>query len=232
MNSNIYTSSRWRGSVRKLLLFSLATAALLLSICTEGAQARASNCIPTAIIPYLQVDNGSWEMEAKATVAPGARLNLGPQPVEGGSWKWTGPNGFTSTSRENGNIALINGANVYTAVYTDTSGCVSTLNFTITVAAPSPSASQTGTPITPYMQVNGGAWDQVSNETVASGASVTLGPQPESGGSWSWSGTNGFTSRSREVYGVPLTAGANIYVATYTDPNGNASTAKFTITVH
>ena len=44
-------------------------------------------------------------------------------------------------------------SNVYTATYTNTSGAASTRAFTITVNS---------TPIVPYLQVNGGAWQQIS----------------------------------------------------------------------
>jgi len=175
-------------------------------------------------------------MEAKVTVPRGAAVTLGPQPISGGSWKWTGPHGYTSASRENGNVPLGTGANVYVATYTDSSGCVSHLDFIITVTAPN-APSQTGaancpsTVIAPYMQVNGGSWDAVSSETVVSGASVTLGPQPISGGSWSWSGPRGFSSKSRENYNVPLSTGTNVYAVAYTDPSGCVSHMNFAITV-
>src|ERR1019366_6735031 len=88
-----------------------------------------------------------------------------------------------------------------------------------------------GTAITPYLQVNGAAWQQTNTATVASGSTVNLGPQPASGGSWSWSGPNGFTSTSREIDGIPLTAGTDMFVATYTNTSGVKSTETFTITV-
>ena len=47
------------------------------------------------------------------------------------------------------------------------------------------------TTITPYVQINGGSWVQTSTASLASGGTVVLGPQPVSGGSWSWSGPNG-----------------------------------------
>ncbi|HEY1253730.1 MAG TPA: hypothetical protein VGF01_03000, partial [Terracidiphilus sp.] len=63
-------------------------------------------------------------------------------------------------------------------------------------------------------------------------AKVNLGPQPTSGGSWSWSGPNGFTSTSREIDGIKLSTGANAYVATYTNSSGAKSSETFTITVN
>ena len=43
---------------------------------------------------------------------------------------------------------------------------------------------------------------------------VNPGPQPVSGGSWSWTGPGGFTSTTRQINGVPLSVGTNTYVAT------------------
>lgn len=92
-------------------------------------------------------------------------------------------------------------------------------------------ASSTGTPIIPYIQVNGGAWQNTNAVTVSAGSSVNLGPQPLTGGSWSWTGPNGYTSTSRQINNIPLNSGVNSYVATYTNPSGAVSTMTFTITV-
>ena len=88
-----------------------------------------------------------------------------------------------------------------------------------------------GTPIVPYIQVNGGSWQQVSSVTVTTGSSVNLGPQPLNVGSWSWTGPNGYTSTSRQINNIPLSIGSNVYVATYTNASGVQSTLAFTITV-
>lgn len=89
-----------------------------------------------------------------------------------------------------------------------------------------PSGSCTPTAITPYMQV-GGTWTQTSSATVESGATVILGPQPTSGGSWSWSGMASGTAR--EVTLNPTSSGTA--TATYTNASGCQSTQVFTITV-
>jgi len=89
----------------------------------------------------------------------------------------------------------------------------------------------TPTAIIPYIQVNGGAWAEENAVSVASGAKVNLGPQPTTGGSWSWSGPGGYTSAARQINGIPLSAGTNTYTATYTNTCGTKSTETFTITV-
>jgi hypothetical protein len=84
--------------------------------------------------------------------------------------------------------------------------------------------------ITPYIQVNGAAWQQASTATVASGAKVNLGPQPFTG-TWSWTGPNKFTSTAREIDNIPLQTGVNTFVATNTSTSGTKSSQTFTITV-
>ncbi len=95
-----------------------------------------------------------------------------------------------------------------------------------------PKCGQKGTAIVPYCQANGGGWQESNNASVTYGSSVNLGPQPLSGGSWSWAGPNGFTSTSREIDGIPLSKGSNAFVVTYTDTTGAQSTETFTITAN
>ncbi len=178
---------------------------------------------PTSITPYIQVNGGAWQAGASASVPLGAVVNLGPQPQTGGTWSWTGPGGFTSMARELDGVALSAPSNVYTATFINAAGVPSTLTFTITVNP---------TTITPYLQVNGGAWQNVSSVTVNAGAVVNLGPQPQTGGTWSWTGTGGFTSMARELDGVALSASSNVYTATFTNAAGVPSTLAFTITVN
>lgn len=96
-----------------------------------------SSCTPTAIIPYISA-NGVWTEENAATVtSASAVVDLGPQPISGGSWSWAGPNGFTSTAREIDSIPLKTGSNVYVATYTNSCGDKSTETFTITAGSTS-----------------------------------------------------------------------------------------------
>ena len=179
-----------------------------------------SSCTPTAITPYLQVNGAAWQGGSAVNVATGSAVNLGPWPIGGGTWSWTGPNGFTSTSREIDGIPLSAGANTFVATYTNSNSCQSAQTFVITASE-----------ITPYLQVSGAAWQGGATATVVSGSTVNLGPWPTSGGTWNWTGPNGFTSTSREIDAIPLSAGTNTFVATYTDANSVVSTQTFVITV-
>jgi hypothetical protein len=94
------------------------------------------------------------------------------------------------------------------------------------------SGSTSACPITPYLTVNGGAWQQTATASLAVGGSVIMGPQPSSGGSWSWTGPNGFSSTAREITITNIQSNqAGNYVATYNNGAGCTSTQTFTITV-
>jgi xyloglucan-specific exo-beta-1,4-glucanase len=92
------------------------------------------SCTPTSIVPFTQINGGTWQQTSIASIAAGATVTFGPQPVTGGSWSWTGPNGFTASTREitRTNIQSAQAGN-YTARYTNTNGCVSSLVFQITI---------------------------------------------------------------------------------------------------
>jgi len=90
-------------------------------------------------------------------------------PQSGGSWSWAGPNGFSAATRAVYGIPLRSGTNTYTATYTNPSGVTSTQAFTITVNS---------TPITPYVEVDGGAWQDVATIAVNYGDTVNLALWP------------------------------------------------------
>jgi hypothetical protein len=63
-----------------------------------------STCDLTEVIPYFITSNpGGIVLDTVQTdeiyVVPGYTVELMPEPANGGSWSWTGPNGFTSTDR-------------------------------------------------------------------------------------------------------------------------------------
>lgn len=94
----------------------------------------AFGCEPTAIVPYTQVDGGEWRNTSADTVDQGATIVIGPQPVAESGWSWTGPNGFSASTREItiSNVSASQAGN-YIATYTNSSGCKSSQKFTLTV---------------------------------------------------------------------------------------------------
>ncbi|MBJ6366663.1 discoidin domain-containing protein [Snuella sedimenti] len=100
---------------------------------------EASECNPSTISPYLQVNSGAWQAISNATLDVGDNLKFGPQPTTGGTWSWSGPNGFSSTLREAEiNNIQANQAGTYVATFTNTCGSASTHSFVITVTGPPP----------------------------------------------------------------------------------------------
>ncbi len=88
----------------------------------------------------------------------------------------------------------------------------------------------TGPVITPFLQVNSGAWEQKTTATVCLGGSITLGPQP-SANNWSWTGPNAYTANTREVVLNKLQAvQSGIYTAVYTDAQNCKASQEFNIT--
>ena len=193
---------------------------------TSGAtstQAFTISVNSTPIAPAIQVNGGAWQQGTTKAVNLSDRVNLAAYEISGGSWSWNGPNSFTASTREIDAVPLPLPSNLYTLTYTNTSGVTSTQAFTVTVNS---------TPIVPYIRVNGVIWQQTASAAVSVGTSISLAGGEISGGSWSWNGTGGFTSASREIDDVPLATGINTYMATYTNTSGVASTQVFTITVN
>lgn len=97
-----------------------------------------ASCTPTNITPYVQINGGSWQQTASASVAQGGSVKFGPQPTTGGSWSWSGPNNFSATTRE---VTISNIQNAqagnYIARYTNANGCQSTQTFSLTVTGAS-----------------------------------------------------------------------------------------------
>jgi pimeloyl-ACP methyl ester carboxylesterase len=219
-NASWVTASVSGSSVSYTVLPNTGTAQRTATL-TIGTQAVPVVQPTAVIVPYLEVNGGVWQESADATVNYGSTVNLGPQPVSGGTWSWTGPGEFTSTSRQINGIPLDSGTNAFTATYTTTAGVASTETFTITIAP---------TTITPYLEVNGGAWQATNNIAVAPGSTLNLGPQAAGSGTWSWSGP-GFTASTRQVNDIPLNSASNVYTATFTSAAGVTSTETFTITI-
>ena len=142
---------------------------------------------------------------------------------------------LNATANVAGTFAYSPAAGTVPAVGTDTLTVTftpsDTTDYNTTSASVLLTVASPATPIVPYIQVNGGTWQNISSVTVAAGSTVNLGPQPSTGGSWSWTGTAGFTSTSRQISSIPLLSGVNTYVATYTNTSGVTSSQTFTITV-
>ncbi len=152
------------------------------------------------------------------------------------SWTVTDNQSWITTSAtsgsNNGSFSVTVTANTGTASRTGTVTITGgSITRTVSVTQ-SGTSSCTPTTITPYTQINGGAWSQTANASVAVGGSVKFGPHPTSGGSWSWTGPNSFTATTREVTISNIQSSqAGTYVARYTNASGCQSTQNFVVTV-
>lgn len=91
----------------------------------------AKSCSLT-ITPYLQIDGGEWQTSTYASVTEGQNVIISPKSENGGSWNWSGPNGYSASTREVtiSNISTLQ-LGSYIATYTNLSGCKSIKTFTI-----------------------------------------------------------------------------------------------------
>jgi gliding motility-associated-like protein len=145
------------------------------------------------------------------TICEGSDINL--HATGAGSYSWSGPNGFTSTSAD----PVITGATVaasgtYSVTVTNASNCSDVASVLVTVNA-NPVATATADDTTLC----------VSNP---------LNLHVTGGGTYSWSGPNGFTSSSSDpsISSVDLPNGG-LYTVTVTNGSGCTSTAAINVTV-
>lgn len=91
-------------------------------------------CDPTQITSYIQLDGGSWNQTNSSSIDVGGAVVLGPHPTQGGSWNWSGPNGFSSNLRsvELSNIQKTQ-EGIYTAIFTNDCGATTSTNINLTV---------------------------------------------------------------------------------------------------
>ena len=113
-----------------------AKANTITTMVIDGAEGGA--CKPDSIIPYVKIHNNTgWDETTDVKLNKGDSLVIGPHPWEGGRWVWSGPNGFTSTSRE---IRFKNmdgtKSGYYKAVHTNASGCEGSVTFKVVVDDP------------------------------------------------------------------------------------------------
>ena len=165
-------------------------------------------CTPTSIIPYVQINGGTWQQTASASVTAGGSVMFGPQPSTGGSWSWSGPNGFSAATREVfiSNIQA-NQAGNYVATHTNSEGCQSTQTFTVTVTS-----AATGSILREY-------WTGINGTTISSLTSNPNYPNNPSGsgqltsleGPTNWA--NNYGTRVRGYIHPPVSGSYTFWVA-------------------
>jgi fibronectin type 3 domain-containing protein len=144
----------------------------------EASAAPTASCSPTAITPYLQIDGGSWQLASDVTLNAGQSIILGPQPVSGGSWSWSGPNGFSSAIREVtlSNVTVAN-SGAYVATYTNDCGAQSQQTFNITVNSALTTLLEDGFETSFDKWTDGGTtdWDRATSQKYSGSYSAHAG---------------------------------------------------------
>lgn len=94
----------------------------------------STTCTPTDIIPYMQIDDGVWQEKSSDTINPGQTITFGPNPISDGLWSWSGPNGYSASTREIiiPNISKSQAGN-YIVTYAKSPGCNSKMTFTVSL---------------------------------------------------------------------------------------------------
>jgi xyloglucan-specific exo-beta-1,4-glucanase len=95
----------------------------------SAAATGGNACTPTVVTPYIGVD-GTWTQTASANIKPGASAILGPRPLSGGSWSWSGC-GTAGAAREQ--TITPTAACTATAIYTNSCGAKTQQAFSINV---------------------------------------------------------------------------------------------------
>ncbi|MCC5922697.1 MAG: gliding motility-associated C-terminal domain-containing protein [Crocinitomicaceae bacterium] len=156
-------------------------------VISVGACSSSSESVTITVNPSPVANAGA----VQTTICEGNDIELTSNTVTGGTYSWTGPNGFTSTN-QNPSITNTTSANsgTYSLVIT-ANGCPSLIsNVTITVED------------TPIASANA-----VSTE-LCEGDNLELIATTLPGGSYSWTGPNGFTSADQNPT-IINTSGAN-----------------------
>ncbi len=192
----------------------------------------SGNC---EIIPYVNVNNGGWEISTNISVNAGGSVFFGPQSKDFGvvetGWSWTGPNNFTSNQRgvEINNFQF-NQVGIYQATHVDANGCKSVMQYSVGLL-------NDGTcGINPFVKVNDLPWSSVNMAEVKPGSQVSFGPQSKTATAlatgWSWIGPNNFTSTNREITFNNIQENqTGTYTAIHTDDKGCRSTHLFVLNV-
>lgn len=60
---------------------------------------KTSSCPTLNILPYLAVNEGTSMQISDTIITIGSKVKLDPQPENGGTWSWNGPNGYVASTR-------------------------------------------------------------------------------------------------------------------------------------
>lgn len=185
--------------------------------------------VSPTIVPKMQIA-GKWSQTNTLDIREGDAYQIGPTSPDIGRWHWTGPNNFKAMEVRQLSFqnATSSHAGQYTATLTTPKGCSTSETFNLTFVE----GGCTPASITPYLRVDEAAWLQTNQASLNVGSVLDIGPQPH-GGTWSWSGPDGFTSNERQIKIENIQASqTGTYTAIYTPANGCPGRVEFIISVN
>ncbi|MFN5181783.1 MAG: hypothetical protein ACK5D5_02020, partial [Bacteroidota bacterium] len=173
------------------------------TVTLNGCTATATNSVTVNAIPLATANNtGPYCLTTPVVLNGGG----------GGTYSWSGPNGFTSTQQSSSVGAATTALSGLYTVTVTSNGCTSTATTSVVV----------NTSLIPSLS---------SNSPVCSGSALTLGCS--NGVSWNWTGPNGFTSTNQNPSINPTTSlSAGTYSVSVTDANGCIGTGTISVVIN
>lgn len=109
---------------------------------------ESSTGVPTPITPYLSINGNSFIQSNQVNAVIGDSIRFSLQPLDGGYYRWSGPNGFSATTKSITirNLKTKHGG-IYTVNYINENGYLSTCNFNLIIFNNNPVANA-GTDLT------------------------------------------------------------------------------------
>jgi len=109
-------------------------AASIQRLWAEKMDSLYGGCNSTQIVPSIKVNQGNSTMLSSATAYSGDTVTLSPTAGSNGTWMWSGPANYSSSTREIilNTIQIAQGGS-YVVTYTNSNSCASSYTFKITV---------------------------------------------------------------------------------------------------
>jgi uncharacterized repeat protein (TIGR01451 family) len=168
-----------------------------------GCSTTASTTVSYNALPVPTAGSNS-------PICAGSTLSL--SATGGGTYSWSGPNGFTATGATPSIASATTAASGTYTVTVTSNGCTATTSTTVTIN-PLPAATAS------------------SNSPICVGSTLNL--TATGGGTYSWAGPNGFTSASATPsIAAVTTAASGTYTVTVTSAANCAATASTIATVN
>lgn len=180
-------------------------------LCPSSSSATATITVNSCGGCTVTASNSGDVCEGTAT------FDLSASNVPGGTYSWTGPNGFTSSVQNPTGVPVPSTPGTYTYTVTATAvgaPCTATTTIIVNPCACTVTASNSG-------------------DVCEGTATFDLFASNVASGTYSWTGPNGFTSSVQNPVGVPVPSAAGTYTYTVTATGtGSPCTATTTLIVN